>query len=111
MQTFKDAATLLFLLLLLLTVRIRPAETSTAMLGEIQAGDRPVATERAAAAPEPVILAPASSCELPVDRIRTKTERARVLVILGDPETNHTAGDVETNDVPVLTHRVVRNAC
>ncbi len=95
MQSFKDAATLLFLLLLLLTVRIRPAETSTAMLGEIQAGDRPVATERAAAEPRPLILAPASSCELPVDRIRT----------------NHTAGEVETKDIPVLTRRVVRNAC
>ncbi len=110
-QALKDAATLLFLLLLLLTVRIRPAETSTAILGEIQAGDQPVATERASAVPEPLVAAPASSCEMPPDRIRLKPENRRMLVILGDPETNHPAGDVETTDVPVLTHRVVRNAC
>ncbi len=111
MQAFKDAATLLFLLLLLLTVRIRPAETSTAMLGEIQAGDQPVATETISAVPEPLVLEPASSCESPPARIRLKPENRRLLVILGDPDSNPSPGDVETADVPVLTHRVVRNAC
>ncbi len=111
MQAFKDAATLLFLLLLLLTVRIRPAETSTAMLGEIQAGEQPVVTERVAAVPEPLVLAPASSCEVAPDRIRLKPENRRMLVILGDPETKHPAGDVATKDVPVPTRRLVRNAC